>query len=630
MSATAIQRRHRRRRLLSALLEGIGESDTLVAGHLETILRAPLAWNATELLVAATERFPSPTWLGVGNDRLEVERLDASSWRILQRPGVLPSSPTHEQGARVVDVGRNYSVFDHARRQVLLGYAENRYLTRVGENHGIPRAATSEGFTPSDERFRAYLQVVQYLRAGPRWGIQRALAALLAPVVRTATASAATPARLLFDELNRPPRGIGRTLVRVGGLFYRIRSVSPDRDYIDLDPRGGPAWVGASFETDVLGAEVELLPWFVYELPWEPGRFYIDLYEVSTDHLPWGAFYLEEGGLGGVEPSTAQLLEDETVENVPAGEYWPAYLTSYEAVLTESGFLDIVRAMGMLPSVRTVGLWYESDPIEEELMGLFHGGYIARTGNRTLSLTPKNGLRDHFHCWVKNVGAPTDWQKVEVAAALTLDLDTLGAGGRDAGTLGAGTNNKIFLLYLIAQANLANPRLLAARDNVVPTLPGGYLYCSRPMGWMRLNGSSNFVLFKHSQDGWFEQTVDATVLLNFTATTPTALVCTDKLPNDQGSGNQLCDRVRLLVDSEGAEGTTGTREVLWAHDSGVTDVFATGHLTTDPDDADVEAVLDAPTGFRALATTFYAQISGAINGNIDVYALGGRVPGWVG
>lgn len=400
---------------IQAALEAMGESDTMIAGHLETRLREPLAWDDSVVEVAATNRFPSPTTIAVDGETMDVTTLDGDTFTISERPDVLPSTPTINPGARVVDVGRMYSDLDMARAQMLINYATDKYLTIIGSNHGVPRPSfRGHALTITDERFREYLKVVMYLQAGPRRGIMRVLDALLPPLVLTADTSAGSPQRLDFGAPVLP-FALQRSLVRVDGVIYRILAIDPSREWVDLWHIPGPTWAGAEFGT-ASDVEVELLTWDVWEEPAVPGKFWIELYSTSSGQ-PFGATYMQGGeaqtsdsttqvtvdhtitqvlgvylaadtertgtnywvegvssfvgsvisGLtplpsgsepvlvdyGAIEPSTAQLLQSISDENQPAGAYWPAYLSDYSAIIGDA-VLDIVRALGMIPVVRSL------------------------------------------------------------------------------------------------------------------------------------------------------------------------------------------------------------------------------------------------------------------------------------
>lgn len=418
------------RPVLAAMLEAIGESDTLIVGHLETFLVRPLAWDATEIVVASTNRWPDPATIDIDGEEFSVTTKNSTTFTIVERPEVLPSTAIITPGARVVDISREYSDYDTARKQLLVAYATGEYLARIGVNYGVPRPAYhGRALFLTDDQFREYLQVVSFLRAGPLWGIMRVLESIFPPTILTGSVSSSAPQRISFSS-PMLPSGLKRGLVRLAGdwsKLHRIIAVDPSGYYIDVLGTDGPTWVAADFDTVVEppGVSVELLPWDVWEEPHRPGEFFIELYRSNLTGIPWGATYLQGGeeqtsdsttqvtvdydinqvlgvylqadvardgvnywnpppggsstftgkiisGLdtlpsasepvlvdyGSIDPSTAQLLEDMDVENEPPGTYWPFYLTDYGAILTESGILDIIRALGMLPVVSSSTWWW--------------------------------------------------------------------------------------------------------------------------------------------------------------------------------------------------------------------------------------------------------------------------------
>jgi len=279
---------------LRALLEAIGESDTLIGGSLETILRTPLAWNGATIEVVTTESFPSPTVLALDGEAITVTVLDSDTFTVVSRPLAHPATPIVAPGSRVYDIGRVYSELDIARLQLLVNYATGDYLSHIGENYGVGRP----GFRGSplfltDDLYREYVKIISFLQAGPRYGIMRVLYAMFPPTILTGTVHATNEVRVTFAG-PLLPKHLKRGLIRVGDDYHRIVSIDPGRTWIDLSNRAGPTWSRAQF---TLGTPivVELIPWDIWEEPDEPGRFYIELYQTGIVGLPYGSTYIQGG-----------------------------------------------------------------------------------------------------------------------------------------------------------------------------------------------------------------------------------------------------------------------------------------------------------------------------------------------
>jgi hypothetical protein len=556
---------------IQAALEAIGESDTLIAGHLETVLKATLSWDDATIQVASTDRFPNETTIAIDGEEIEVSVGGPTLLLIDDRPDVLPSTPDIGIGARVVDVGRLYSDLDIARAQMLLNTATGPWLSRIAENHGvgIPSFRGKTLFL-DDDRFREYLKITCYLQAGPRFGIMRVLQAVFPPMILTGSTDPANPTRITFTGPVLPV-GLRRSLVRINedwSQVYRIQNIDPAGWWVDLWPVAGPTWAAADFDANPYppGIEVELFMWDVWEEPHDPGRFYIDLYELNLTGFPWGSTYLQGGeervsstrdevitrfpinqvigvylatdtlrtgtnyftggsyagnlitlgtslpspgtavivDYGYIDPSTAQLLEDILSENEPPGTYWPFYLTDVGAILKVSGILEIIRAMGMLPVISSSILGDAvGAPLEEDLPVLASGLSFSRPSSDVVRLTPI-GVGDKAYIWVHDgVGG---WVYVEVDTDLDCDLTTSGAGGLDTGSQAADTGYQIFL---IAKGDLAaglrEPKLIAKVNgaSIDPVLPSGYTHWSKPISFASVDVSTNIVDFEQFGDRYY-------------------------------------------------------------------------------------------------------------------------------
>lgn len=590
------------RPIIRALLEAIGESDTLLGGHLETFLRGPLAWDDDEIAVAATERWPDPGLVDIDGEAIEVTTKDATTFTITSRPKALPSTPTASTGARVVDIKREYSDLDIARKQMLTKYATGAYLTAIATNYGVPRPSfKGRPLVLTDDQFRDYLQVVAFLRAGPLWGIMRVLEAMFPATILSAATDEDAPTRLLFGAPLLPGGCFGRGLVRIAedwSRVHRIIRVDPSGRWLDLSPVDGPTWAAADFDTvaNPPGVQVELLPWDVWERADRPGEFFIELYQSKTAVLPWGATYLHGGeeavsvsttsvitlypinqvlgvflatdpdrtgtnyftggsfagqtitlgsalpspntavlvDYGSIDPSTAQLLQDITVENDPAGEYWPFYLTDYAALLTESGVLDIIRALGMLPVVSSCS--WGSSPVpaeEEETPVLFSGVTFTRPTADVVRLTPA-GARDRAFIWVHD-GAG-DWVLVEVASPL--DCDFAAAAG--AGALQSGdsyTADTGYQIVLIAKGTLGpglrEPALIAmvSGTDIDPNLPAGYTHWSKVISFASAVTGPDLQDFEQYENRYFYRGDSGINVENaYKANTSSATNCSKAVP----------------------------------------------------------------------------------------------------
>lgn len=412
--------------ILPVILQAIGESDTMIGGQLQTILTKNFFWDDEFFDVAATERWPDAARIRVGSEEMQVSKVSSTRWQVVSRPSVTGSTPPHRSGTQVVDQSREYSAIDLARRQMLTDFAEEEYLDVIARNYGLQRLGfLGTSLNLPDDRFREFIKVAAFLQAGPLWAIMRVVNTLLSPVIVEGTTSAADPQKIDFG-FSALPKGFERGLIRINedwSRTYRVLEIDPALRFVRVWDRPGPTWAGANFDDEVVS--VELFPWDVWERDDEPGRFFLKVIQIRVPGFPFGATYLQGGeeqssssplsvitsfpinqvlgvwlatdpfregtdffaggsfvgnsitlgtalpghpvdvliDYGSVSPSTAQLLEDETVLNQPTGAYWPAYLSDFAEIFR--GVLEIVRDAGFLPRLESNTWIFENESAVE-------------------------------------------------------------------------------------------------------------------------------------------------------------------------------------------------------------------------------------------------------------------------
>lgn len=145
---------------------------------------------------------------------------------------------------------------------------------------------------------------------------------------------------------------------------------------------------------------------------------------------------------------------------------------------------------------------------------------------------------------------------IDVTGALTADISTTGANGRDAGSE---ASSEWYAVLVIAGEGETTASLLVDKDNFPGsiTLPSGYTHWRR-VGWALNNGSSNLSEFYQLGGGrdrewWFDgdgigSGSPGEVLVNGTATADTDIDCSGAAPRTAG---KLFIRLRMTPATNG-------------------------------------------------------------------------------
>lgn len=141
-----------------------------------------------------------------------------------------------------------------------------------------------------------------------------------------------------------------------------------------------------------------------------------------------------------------------------------------------------------------------------------------------------------------------------VSANVTADITASGANGLDTGAEAAST---FYHLWAIGKSD-ATFAVLLSTSGSSPTMPSGYTF-KRLIGGVPNDGSSNFIPFHHSRNGWVRYKVSGAigyggvqVLSGGTATSATAIDLTKAVPDLVGA------EFEILSDASNT-GATGTR-----------------------------------------------------------------------
>lgn len=273
--------------LAEALVEGVGIELTDLAGRPFTFLAANLDPTDVVVTVDTTHRFPAVGFVKVGAERIPYGAKTATTLQATSRD---PNAIPYRTGKHVYEDSGTFSLVDSARRQLVYETAEGKYLRALLTNHGLPLIAAF-----SDAQRRAFGIVASYPAAGPRKTIVKGLDAVLSGQLRTA---AIVAGQLELIDASTWPAFTNR-LVRIlppspqAGLYRLGAIVAPA--VAKLDPAVGTYTDSGAGLVDETPIAIELVPWDVWEDPWEHNIFHVDLLKFGAQALVKGAAYLQGG-----------------------------------------------------------------------------------------------------------------------------------------------------------------------------------------------------------------------------------------------------------------------------------------------------------------------------------------------
>lgn len=148
--------------VLQAVVEAVGEEDDRLGGHLSTLLSAPLTRTEVgQIHVTTTIGFRPAGTLAVEGEVIAYAGISPTAFLTLQRgqPGrngaqTLPADHS-AVGTPVFDLTRQHSAVDLLRRAMVVDFAQDRDLDRLGRNFGLPRPDLVLG---DDPNFRVYVK----------------------------------------------------------------------------------------------------------------------------------------------------------------------------------------------------------------------------------------------------------------------------------------------------------------------------------------------------------------------------------------------------------------------------------------------------------------------------------------
>lgn len=162
---------------------------------------------------------------------------------------------------------------------------------------------------------------------------------------------------------------------------------------------------------------------------------------------------------------------------------------------------------------------------------------------------------------------------IENSGTISLDITVSGAGGLDTGSEAANTWYAVHIITDTTGVNAVDA--IFSLSGTAPTLPSGYDVFRR-VGWVRNDGSSNFLKFY--QDGigiertiFYDETLGTVRPLNGgTATTYTDVDCSDEVPSTSqkflalvqfrtGTSGAISDRIRIRRNGAAVGNSTLTQ-----------------------------------------------------------------------
>jgi hypothetical protein len=174
--------------------------------------------------------------------------------------------------------------------------------------------------------------------------------------------------------------------------------------------------------------------------------------------------------------------------------------TQQEGIGSTSGTLESFTGF-----LRHAAIWFRT---KAERIGndLSRRGFLPKAGE-TIPMFPAGGLAGLRLAYASASTATIaagrcrsddDAGDIVVGASLTLDITTSGAGGLDTGSEASST---WYAVHVIDDSTKRNaPAALASTSSSAPTMPSGYDR-RRLVGWLRNDGSSNFLHFSLQGNG---------------------------------------------------------------------------------------------------------------------------------
>lgn len=164
---------------LKAMTRAIGQSDDEIGGVRATRLREVASLGDTVLSVDGVHDWPAAGRAAVDGvvytySAKTAETLEGIAY-LDEGVEVSGTKQQHREESMVLDISRQYSAIDLARRMLLVEYAEAGYLDVLGRNLGVLRHPE----VADDDIFRAVVKALAYNPRGTVYGIQLMLDALL-------------------------------------------------------------------------------------------------------------------------------------------------------------------------------------------------------------------------------------------------------------------------------------------------------------------------------------------------------------------------------------------------------------------------------------------------------------------
>lgn len=154
-----------------AVIEALGQAMTDLGGYQLTRLRAPALIGDTTLDVesAAWDAADGSAWIGNEPEKITYtgKVLTAGGQQLT---GVSGITMDHREGTEVIEANRQYSKLDLLRRALLVDYAEDDDLGRVGRRHAVDRPRGM-----SDDMYRELIKTIAYLERGPVYALELVL-----------------------------------------------------------------------------------------------------------------------------------------------------------------------------------------------------------------------------------------------------------------------------------------------------------------------------------------------------------------------------------------------------------------------------------------------------------------------